>query len=471
MLAELEKKQQAMADIDFVRALLHDDRGSFYARGSITPGGWRQSFATGDRIVENLRDGRYARRADQYISCNGYVGANRSSGKVRQVNAVFIDLDRHDVDDPIERERLIQQDIQAIVESMSFGDMAKCTDLAPTYLVHTGRGLAAWYIFEHSIPCDGSESSHKALKLREAFVELASGFFEKLLGIAPDRACSDLARVGRIPGTWNSKAECYAKTLHRSGCKMNLAPAVRYLSELMPREKTCEDTGKRSIKDFNPLLHDRAAALVALQASRRGSGEERLRNEMLYAFAETAVREFAACDAMDAVEEFNNGYACPLGASEVDSVFKSAISRLKRNLKVYGSRRLAEHIGLSREESAGFFGATASREAQRAAARTLKAERNARIEEMLKSGESYSTIAGAVGCTKQTVYNFVRRLREARARRKRLWRDAIESKAAKTYKKAPTISSVCTESGEPSLGLAVSGGSLFDICPSIGPPG
>ena len=95
-----------------------------------------------------------------------------------------------------------------------------------------------------------------------------------------------------------------------------------------------------------------------------------------------------------------------------------------------------------------FFGNSTARSVARAKARERKAARNARIDEMLTRGASYCVIAKAVGCTKQTVYNYVRRLKKVRevsgevVELKAACRKALDAARTKTSKKSPSNGSV-----------------------------
>ena len=98
-----------------------------------------------------------------------------------------------------------------------------------------------------------------------------------------------------------------------------------------------------------------------------------------------------------------------------------------------------------------FFGNSTARSVARAKARERKAARNARIDEMLTRGASYSVIAKAVGCTKQTVYNYVRRLKKVRevsgevVELKAACRKALDFVRAQSSKKPPSNGSVSFE--------------------------
>ena len=98
-----------------------------------------------------------------------------------------------------------------------------------------------------------------------------------------------------------------------------------------------------------------------------------------------------------------------------------------------------------------FFGNSTARSVARAKARERKATRNARIDEMLACGASYSVIAKAVGCTKQTVYNYVRRLKKVRevsgevVELKVSCRKALDLVREQSSKKPPSNGSVSFE--------------------------
>ena len=442
-------KTEAMPDMGFIYSLLHDDRGSFYARPSKTKNGWREGNAvTKDVLCENLSHGKFARKADQYISCAGFTTNRRGQINLRQINSVLIDIDHH-IDDASERDAAIATDSYALLQSFAFGDFAVHPEIAPTYVVHSGRGLQLWYILDRSIPIDGTEGSERAQGLRNVFIDLAWKYFEKTLGVEPDKACGDVARVGRIPGTWNSEAECYAQVYCDSGHLVSLSDAVRVLKELISEKENlnAEDATKhRKIENFNPLLHDRAAALRALQRQRLGN--ERLRNETLFAYAECVVREYSKENAREAVEVFNAGFNRPLPKFEVAHVFKSAWSRFSRNLKTYGAKKLIEHLGITPEEASKFFGYTTSREIERAEKRAKRAERDQKIAQMLAEGISFSKIAEAVGVDKRTITRHAKAIKEAKNYQKSSWERLLAAKKGASGTFSPSFRSECSDKNE-----------------------
>ena len=401
------------ADLDFLRTLLHDDRSSRYATPCKTKGGWRSGRALPkEALIEKYARGRYGRRDDQYVSVCGFTGCDRAEIHARQVNALFIDIDCHDRAGA-SLHAFLEEVKAKLFDVIAVGVLVSNPKLLPTYVVETGRGLQVWYILDRSIPVNGSTASRRALALRKKLFSRLNALFFEILNIAPDEAVSDLARVGRIPGTFNTRAGVYAKTIFSSGVLCNMAASMKALDAFFKEDVDVVSAPKHfRITNFNPILHDREAALCALRDARKCAGAERLRKETLFAYAEVVVRQYCAADACALIESFNAAFACPLSPREVASTFKSARGRLARGFKVYGASRLSVHLQLSADEAAHFFGNSTARSVARAQARERKAARNARIDEMLACGASYSVIAASVGCTKQTVYNYVRRLKK-----------------------------------------------------------
>ncbi len=438
------------ADLDFLRTLLHDDRSSRYATPCKTKGGWRSGRALPkEALIEKYARGRYGRRDDQYVSVCGFTGCDRAEIHARQVNALFIDIDCHDKTGA-SLHAFLGEVKAKLFDAIAVGVLVSNPKLLPTYVVETGRGLQVWYILDRSIPVNGSTSSRRALALRKKLFSRLNALFFEILNIAPDEAVSDLARVGRIPGTFNTRAGVYAKTIFSSGVLCNMASSMKALDAFFKDEADTTHTPKHfRITNFNPILHDREAALCALRDARKCAGVEHLRKETLFAYAEVVVRQYCAADACALVESFNAAFACPLSPREVASTFKSARGRLARGFKVYGASRLSVHLQLSADEAALFFGNSTARSVARAQARERKEKRNARIDEMLARGASYSVVAKAVGCTKQTVYNYVRRLKsvgrevaEGMVELKAACRKALDAARTKTSIKSPSNGSV-----------------------------
>ena len=437
-------------DIDFLKTLLHDDRNSRYATPCKTKNGWRNGRALQkDALLAKYTHGRYGRGDDQYISVCGFSGCERAEIHARQVNALFIDIDCHDKAGA-SLHAFVEETKYKLYDAIAVGVLCEHPELLPTYVVETGRGFQMWYVLDRSIPVDGSSASLRALSMRKKLFSRLNKLFLKISNIAPDEAVSDLARVGRIPGTYNTRAGVYAKTIFSSGVLCNMAASMKALDALLKDDVDVVSMPKHfRITNFNPILHDREAALCALRDARKRAGVEHLRKETLFAYAEVVIRQYSANDARAAVEGFNATFSHPLLPGEVASTFKSACGRLSRGFKVYGSSRLTEHLQLTSDEAKRFFGGTTARSVARAKARERKEKRNARIDEMLARGASYSVVAKAVGCTKQTVYNYVRRLKSVgedvsggKMELKVACRKALDLVRAQSSKKSPSNGSV-----------------------------
>ncbi|WP_299666755.1 hypothetical protein [uncultured Ruegeria sp.] len=122
-----------------------------------------------------------------FISLNRFNGRRRNSS-LASLNALYVDLDFHN--DPGWRAEG-EENVQAAVA----GHLLMRGVSEPSFYFRTGRGLAAiWMI--HSMPLAALSRWQAAIR---ALLDLLTPF-------GSDRACTDPARVLRIPGTRNEKS-------------------------------------------------------------------------------------------------------------------------------------------------------------------------------------------------------------------------------------------------------------------------
>ena len=75
----------------FFRALFHDDRNSSYALATCIDGTWRESM----HKHSHLSFIGAPSNGSLYVSVNGFSGDRRRLDSLRQINALFFDLDCH----------------------------------------------------------------------------------------------------------------------------------------------------------------------------------------------------------------------------------------------------------------------------------------------------------------------------------------------------------------------------------------
>ena len=119
-----------------------------------------------------------------------------TSANVAGIPGLWADID---VAGPVHKKPNLPETIEAAREVLAQ------LPFAPTILVHSGHGLQAWWLFSSLWMFQSEEERYQAQALaRWWHGELAALFHEK--GWTLDTT-HDLARVMRLPGTYNNKAE------------------------------------------------------------------------------------------------------------------------------------------------------------------------------------------------------------------------------------------------------------------------
>ena len=158
------------------------------------------------------------RKHDNYRSLNIlHPGStSRKSEEFAYINEMYIDLDSVHKEGIPESEqiRLLKALYDFLSEAFANGDLPR-----PTSFLFSGRGFALHYILREPIKVGSDESV-----CFSALYQCAFDKFEKLFEHASDEIKTDVDRVvhgvsrlGRVAGTLNSKAKCFARLLDVTG--------------------------------------------------------------------------------------------------------------------------------------------------------------------------------------------------------------------------------------------------------------
>lgn len=102
-----------------------------------------------------------------------------------------------DILGPAHKAKDLPPDLDAALE------IANCTELAPSLIVHSGNGIQAWWLFREPVVFEDDGHIQAAAELVQRFQAILSNHAKKS-GYRID-ATHDLARVMRLPGTFNLK--------------------------------------------------------------------------------------------------------------------------------------------------------------------------------------------------------------------------------------------------------------------------
>lgn len=157
-----------------------------------------------------------------YISMNTFFSTYRRLEYLKELKALFLDVDVH-------KTELTKEQVLMALDSDYLGKSIP----HPTFIVDSGRGLyLIWLI--NKVPSN-------ALPLWNAVQKF---FYNKLKELGADRMALDATRILRVPGSINSKSGTEVKILEEYDYVYDLREIQEnYLPELTPKPKT--DTKKK----------------------------------------------------------------------------------------------------------------------------------------------------------------------------------------------------------------------------------
>ena len=406
----------------FFRALFHDDRNSSYALATCIDGTWRESM----HKQSHLSFIGAPNNGSLYVSVNGFSGDRRRLDSLRQINALFFDLDCHG-SSRSQTDNAICNALEIISEAVRIEKLPR-----PTLTVDSGRGLHLYYVLNRSIPYRCSANgpvNEKALSLFQLVQQKLSGTLSRLMepidSIDVDKKVFDFTRVSRVPGSFNPVAQRYARLLSSSDSyydlsKLNaklggfakhvVSPEMRHSTNALFSKKHGDDS---------PLLRSRLANVISLQTLRNFDCEGS-RELMCFVFYNTAVQLVGPNDASWQLCTFNSHFTQPLSQAELDSVVRSVDRvvnvRGQRGYYVLSAKRIVEMLALTEQEKIRiqFHTSTRSiiREKAKEATASRRALRDKKIINLYRSGDfTQNEIAQRVGCSLRTVASVLSRAR------------------------------------------------------------
>ena len=174
-----------------------------------------------------------------YITLNTFFKPYRRLECIKELNALFIDLDYY-------KTKFTKEQIIMNLEENYFNKIIPATN----YILDSGRGLAlVWLI--NKVPS-------KALPLWKAIEEY---LYNKLKEFGADRQALDATRILRVPGSINSKSKTVVSIIDEYEYIYDLREIQKeYLPELKPKEKK-----KGRTKKINYVYRERSLYYARIQ--------------------------------------------------------------------------------------------------------------------------------------------------------------------------------------------------------------
>ncbi|MDS6330270.1 DNA-binding response regulator [Clostridioides difficile] len=292
-----------------------------------------QKFTQWHYKINELED-RYSELVDKkvnvYISHNTFYKPQRRIENIKELNAIFIDIDCYNTDYTKEAVKFfIEKDLNGIIPN-------------PTMLVDSGRGL--YYVLKlEPVPS-------KALPLWYAIQRY---IYNQLKEFGADAKALDPTRVLRATGTINSKTQTEVEIIDYDGYTYTLKEIQEnYLPELKEKKKKVKGRPKKVVSLFNEysLYHARLNDLIKI-CELRSYDMEGCREVTLFLY-----RYFTCCfmeDEVQALEctlELNKCFVKPLRDNEVVKHTKSAETAYKVKKYKFKNSTLIDLLGITEEE-------------------------------------------------------------------------------------------------------------------------
>ncbi|MDV9712522.1 DNA-binding response regulator [Clostridioides difficile] len=292
-----------------------------------------QKFTQWHYKINELED-RYSELIDKkvnvYISHNTFYKPQRRIENIKELNAIFIDIDCYNTDYTKEAVKFfIEKDLNGIIPN-------------PTMLVDSGRGL--YYVLKlEPVPS-------KALPLWYAIQRY---IYNQLKEFGADAKALDPTRVLRATGTINSKTQTEVEIIDYDGYTYTLKEIQEnYLPELKEKKKKSKGRPKKVVSLFNEysLYHARLNDLIKI-CELRSYDMEGCREVTLFLY-----RYFTCCfmeDEVQALEctlELNKCFVKPLRDNEVVKHTKSAETAYKVKKYKFKNSTLIELLSITEEE-------------------------------------------------------------------------------------------------------------------------
>ena len=174
-----------------------------------------------------------------YITLNTFYKPCRRLECIKELNALFIDLDYY-------KTKFTKEQIIMNLEENYFNKTIPATN----YILDSGRGLALIWLI-NKVPS-------KALPLWKAIEEY---LYNKLKEFGADRQALDATRILRVPGSINSKSKTVVSIIDEYDYIYDLREIQKeYLPELKPKEKK-----KGRPKKVNYVYRERSLYFARIQ--------------------------------------------------------------------------------------------------------------------------------------------------------------------------------------------------------------
>lgn len=207
--------------------------------------GWFQRLFSPKELPAALQDPDWVDWKDVYFSLNNFYLPRRTSNWTREIRALYVDIDYYKLD----RWKPYSPEAMFDYIRMEYVDEGRLP--MPSYVIFSGSGIQLVFLLEPV-----AYMNRKAYLL---WKRLQSHFVETLRDVGADSVCTDLSRVFRLAGTFNSKTgrQVYLVQYLTAPYSMEML-AAGWLPPPPPRHKP-QPSPRRILKQKKPGVRPKTA--------------------------------------------------------------------------------------------------------------------------------------------------------------------------------------------------------------------
>ena len=411
---------------------VHFPASSFHGRihiGRMKDDGFGvQKLFLGEReaVRQFLEDMHVSEKLDYYITANTVNGVERNLEGLFSLDNIVLDIDCHN-----EVDEGWQEQILPLIWRFKHDEVVP----APNSIVRTGRGIQFWW---HIRPV--------YVKCKPYFVEVRNFLISRINDFLTEynefsafhvdnTASNNLVGYYRLPGTYNTKAgvqvefeilreEEYLLQDMTAWMELERSQEAKEPAASAPPPPAADDfSGKylasdiRILRDFHTLGFFRTRQLIQLRIIRDNDVGSETRNNLCFMVYNAMLPALGHERAFEKLMDFNQGFKAPMTEHELEGVICSA--RDKGGYR-YTNEKMIEFLEITPEEqkSIGLWIPTepfdpmtriSTHPSRKAAARTAKEDRNAKVLALANKGLKIAVIAKEIGIDRNTVADILKK--------------------------------------------------------------
>lgn len=385
-------------------------------------GVWPLFTGERDRLREFVETMHVSANVDYYITPNSVSGTVRQAEQLFSLHNIVIDIDAHELDAVP-----TVDDLEELAWRMK-RDVFDIEPLPSPTVVLTGRGLQIWWAV---IPM-----SAKCLPWLQEIQQTLVCRLNAFLSDYPDFAVFDIDAgasnnsVGyfRFPGTFNTTAGICSQVLFLASDQMDTHEAIKWAKAwkaedlvTVEHKPTDDFSGQYLASDIHILrdIHTtalfRVQQLIRLRLLRDNDIGAETRNNLCLIVYNAMLLSLGPDKAWDKLCLFNKGFKIPMAEKELHQVIDTS---LRKGGYRYRNSTIISFLGVTEDEQAaiGLYEPSepfspmtrlSNHPARKAASKTVKEDRDAKIKALTNTGLNKSQVAHELGVSRGLVTTIV----------------------------------------------------------------